>query len=67
MWVLILLGSTPFQFIQAAPTVDEKFEVIEYWYPDVLMYPSWIYAGVENADIVFNRDFMQKNNLPLHL
>src|SRR5690349_3788965 len=51
VFLIILLGSTPFQFIQAAPTVVEKFEVVDYWYPDhnVPMYPILVLAEYNNG------------------
>ncbi|WP_214627003.1 TQXA domain-containing protein [Paenibacillus agaridevorans] len=49
IFLIILLGSTSFQFIQAAPAVVEKFEVVEHWFPDVRMYPIIVLAEYNNG------------------
>ncbi|MFB9750156.1 thioester domain-containing protein, partial [Paenibacillus hodogayensis] len=49
VFLIILLGSTPFQFIQAAPTVVDKFEVVDHWFPGVPMYPIHVLAEYNNG------------------
>ncbi|MFE4713218.1 TQXA domain-containing protein [Paenibacillus sp. NPDC056722] len=49
IFLIILLGSTSFQSIQAAPTVVEKFEVVDHWFPNVRMYPIIVLAEYNNG------------------
>ncbi|GGG78619.1 thioester domain-containing protein [Paenibacillus radicis (ex Gao et al. 2016)] len=47
--LIILLGSTSFQFVQAAPAAVDKFEVVDHWFPDVRMYPIIVLAEYNNG------------------